>query len=155
MMIPLTVPEARRLLGMAGGTDEQQRPHLRWSHWRRMHQATAKRCHTARRARCHPPPTPAAPAPITVPIPGTPALTDALWARLVPLLPPCEGGRGRRPGEHRPILAGLLWMMRAGVGWREIPARFGAWQTLYSRYRLWCRDGTWARIVMALPPTEA
>jgi len=41
--------------------------------------------------------------------------------------------------------------MRAGVGRREIPVEFGAWQTLYSRYRLWCRDGTWARIIAALP----
>jgi transposase len=80
-------------------------------------------------------------------------LSDMLWARLVPLLPR-ENGRGRRPGDDRAMCAGLLWMMRAGVGWWEIPVEFGTWQTLYSRYRLWCKDGTWARIIAALPSTE-
>jgi Putative transposase of IS4/5 family (DUF4096) len=148
----LTVPETRRLLGMAGRSDEQQRHQMHWSQWRRTHQAMARRCHAARRARCHPPPVHGQVQVITVA--GTPALTQELWARLAPLLPSCAGSRGRPPGAHRPILAGLLWMMRAGVGWREIPVAFGAWQTLYSRYRLWCHDGTWARIVAALPPTQ-
>ena len=149
----MTVPETRRLLGIASRTDAQQRHHLHWSQWRRTHQATAQRCHTARRARRQPPPLHGQGH--VVRVAGTPALTEGLWARLAPLLPPCEESRRRPPGAHRPILAGLLWMMRAGVGWREIPAEFGAWQTLYSRYRLWCREGTWARIVAALPSTEA
>jgi transposase len=150
MRVALTVPETRRLLSLAGGDAERQH-HLRWSQWRRTHQATAKRCHTARRAQRQPPMHRQG---HIIRVAGTPTLTEELWARLAPLLPPWQSSRGRPPGAHRPILAGLLWMMRAGVGWREIPTEFGAWQTLYSRYRLWCRDGTWGRIVAALPPTQ-
>jgi transposase len=85
-------------------------------------------------------------------VPGTPLLTDALWTDLAPLPPPRTGKRGRSPSDHRPILAGLLWMMHRGVGWREIPSGFGPWHTAYSRYQQWCRDGTWERIVASLPP---
>ncbi len=150
-MIPLTVPETRRLLHMAADTPEQQRHGLHWSHWRRAHQAMAKQCHTIRRAQRA---VPTQIAPLTLAVPGTPMLTDTLWVHLAPLLPPRTGKRGRSPSDHRPILAGLLWMMCTGVGWREIPPRFGPWQTVYSRYRQWCRDGTWERIVAAFPPTR-
>ncbi len=149
MLIPLTVPETRRLLNLSADMPEQRRHGLRWSHWRRTHQATAKRCHAARRARRD---VPSRGATLTIEVPGTPLLTDALWVQLAPLLPPRAGKRGRMPSDHRPILAGLFWMMRTGVGWREILPQFGPWHTVYSRYQLWGRDGTWARIVAALPP---
>ena len=149
MLIPLTVPETRRLLGESrDGTTQQHRLH--WSHWRRTHQATAKRGHVTRRKVNIPSVRVLL---IAIPIPGTPLLTEELWTCLAPLLPPHEGKRGRAPGKSRPILDGLLWMMHTGVGWRAIPPHFGPWQTIYSRYQQWCRDGTWKRIVaiMALP----
>ena len=80
-----------------------------------------------------------------VPVAGTPLLTDALWVRVVSLLPP-PPTRGRRQGAARPIVAGLLWMMHTGAAWREIPAAYGPWQTLYSRYQWWRRTGIWAQI---------
>jgi hypothetical protein len=147
VLIPLTVPEARRLLRISADTPERQRHGLRWSCWRRAHQATAKRCHAARRA-CRHVPTGAATVMV---VPSTPMLTDALWGGLAPLLPPRHGKRGRLPSDHRPILDGLLWMMGTGRGWRDIPPRFGPWHTLYSRYKQWCRDGTWERIVAVMP----
>ncbi len=150
MLIPLTIPETRRLVNLSTGTPEQRRHGLRWSYWRRAHQATAKRCHAARRARRD---VPTRGATRAVGVPGTPLLTDALWVQLAPLLPSRAGKRGRTPSDHRPILAGLFWMMRTGVGWREILPQFGPWHTVYSRYQQWGRDGTWARIVAALPPS--
>ena len=74
MRVALTVPETRRLLHASGCTAEQQRHHVHWSHWRRTHQATAKRCHAARRVPCHPPLVHGQAA--VVPVPGTPALSD-------------------------------------------------------------------------------
>lgn len=150
-MIPLTLPETRRLLCLGSAPPEQQRRVLHWSRWRRTHQATAKRWHAARRARRDVAPGAAT---RTTAVPGTPLLTDALWTHRALLLPPRGGKRGRPPGDHRPILAGLLWMMRTGVGGRAIPPSFGPWHTVYSRYQQWCRDGTWARIVAALPLTR-
>ncbi len=147
MLIPLTVPETRRLLQISVDTPKRRGHGLRWSYWRRAHQATARRCRAARRARRHLP-TGAA---TTLAVPGTPLLTEELWARLAPFLPPHHGKRGRLPGNHRPILDGLLWMMGTGRGWRDIPPQFGPWHTIYSRYQQWRRDGTWARVVAIMP----
>ncbi len=147
MLIPLTVPETRRLLTGGGNAPARQPQRLQWSHWRRRHQATAKRGHVARRMVN----TPSVPRTLTaISIPGTPLLTEGWWFHLAPLLPPRHGKRGRLPGDARPILDGLLWMMHTGGGWRGIPSRFGAWHTIYSRYQQWCRDGTWERVVAAL-----
>jgi transposase len=84
-----------------------------------------------------------------VPIAGTPLLTEALWAKLAPLLP-VPANKGRPRGETRPLLAGLLWMMHHGAGWRALPREHGSWHTLYSRYRLWVTTGVWAQITEAL-----
>ncbi len=91
---------------------------------------------------------------MAIAVSGTPALTDAGWARVAPLLP-ANGRRGQQWRDHRRILGGILWVMRAGAAWRELPAAFGACKTAYDRYARWRRDGTWARILAALtlPPT--
>ena len=99
-------------------------------------------------------PPPMAMLPLPIGVPGTPLLTDALWMHLAPLLPTRTRKRGRTPSDPRSILAGLFWMMRTGVGWREILPQFGPWHTVYSRYQQWRHDGTWARIIAALPPAD-
>jgi transposase len=52
--------------------------------------------------------------------------------------------------DHRPILNGLLYWLHTGVPWRDIPERYGPWQTLYARFRRWSRDGTWDRLLARL-----
>jgi hypothetical protein len=145
--VPLTVPEVRRLLHVAAEPAEHRPTARRWSCWRRAHQATARRCHAVRRARPHPPP--GEPALTVVTVPGTPPLTDGHWARLVPLLP-ANGRRGQQWQDHRGMLDGILWVMHTGAAWREVPATFGAWQTVHSRYQRWRRDGTWDAILSVL-----
>lgn len=103
-----------------------------------------------RRARQRPPPEGG--GLVAVAVPPTPPLTDAGWARIAPLLPR-NGRRGQQWGDHRRVLGGVLWVMRAGATWRELPAAFGASKTAYDRYARWRRDGTWARILAALTPT--
>ena len=148
-MVALSVPETRRLLVALAAPDGAREHLLRWSRWRRTHQATARRGHVARRAGGHPPPVRETEPPL-VAVPGTPALTDAGWARVAPLLIPASGQRGRPPRDHRLIVAGVLWVMRRGASWRAIPLSYGPWQTLASRYQRWRRDGTWARIMACL-----
>jgi len=148
-MVGLSVPEARRLVEALGAPPEERARLLRWSRWRRTHQAVARRGHVARRAR-RDAPRPADNGPPVIAVPGTPALTDAGWARVAALLAPARGKAGRPPQPHRPIVAGLIWLMRHGAGWREIPADYGPWQTLASRCQRWRRDGTWARVVAVL-----
>lgn len=102
----------------------------------------------ARRSRRTAPPGERQPATVGA-LPGTPLLTEALWAKLQPLLPvPANTGRPR--GATRPLLAGLLWMMHHGAGWRAVPHEYGSWHTLYSRYRLWVNTGVWDAITAIL-----
>jgi len=81
---------------------------------------------------------------------ATPALTDACWARLAPRLPPQKPARGRPALDHRQIVKGMLWVMRTGRTWRDLPEAFGAWHTVYSRYRRWQSEGLWQQIIDAL-----
>jgi TetR/AcrR family transcriptional regulator, cholesterol catabolism regulator len=73
-------------------------------------------------------------------------LTDAAWERIEPLLPRADG-RGRRWRDHRQVVNGILWRLRSDAPWRDIPDRYGPWQTCYERYKRWDEDGTWARLL--------
>jgi transposase len=77
-------------------------------------------------------------------------LTDEEWARLAPLLPALTRQRGGRWPDHRQVLNGILFRARSGVPWRDLPERYGPWQTCYKRFARWEADGTWARIEAAL-----
>jgi transposase len=48
------------------------------------------------------------------------------------------------------VIDGVAWKYRTGSPWRDMPEDFGPWQTVYSRFRRWARDGTWHRILTAL-----
>ena len=73
-------------------------------------------------------------------------LTDEDWARLAPLMPR-SGPKGGRPwAEHRLIVEGIVWRYRTGCPWRDLPAEFGPWQTVWARHRTWSEDGTWDKI---------
>ena len=78
-------------------------------------------------------------------------LTDAEWARLRPLLPPQRPRVGRPRHDHRIVLGGILWVVRNGASWRDLPLRYGKWERAYRRYRLWSDTGLWERILRALP----
>ncbi len=73
-------------------------------------------------------------------------LTDAAWARLEPLLPP-NGQRGGQWQGHRKVINGILWKLRTGAPWRDVPARYGPWQTCADRLYRWRRDGTWDQLL--------
>ncbi len=73
-------------------------------------------------------------------------LTDEAWARIAPLLSE-NGRRGGRWSDHREVVNGILWKLRAGAPWRDLPARYAPWQTCYDRFVRWRRDGTWDRLL--------
>ncbi|MBB3733900.1 transposase [Nonomuraea dietziae] len=73
-------------------------------------------------------------------------LTDKAWQRIEPLLPVADGG-GRPWRDHREVINGILWRLRTGAPWRDIPERYGPWQTCYGRFKRWEEDGTWARLL--------
>lgn len=80
---------------------------------------------------------------------GRGGLTNDEWARLRPYLPK-SGKRGGRWASHRRIINGILYRNRTGVPWRDLPARFGKWKTVYERHRRWSADGTWDRLFAAV-----
>jgi transposase len=76
-------------------------------------------------------------------------LSDAQWELIKDLLP-APKGRGRKPADPRVMLNGMLWVLRTGAPWRDLPERFGPWQTVYGRFNAWSQDGTFDRIVNRL-----
>ena len=78
------------------------------------------------------------------------SLTQEDWDRVAPLLPPPYAGVGRPPLDHQLLLEGMLWIMGRGASWRELPQRFGKWNTVYCRYRKWRREGLWQRLLAVL-----
>ena len=77
-------------------------------------------------------------------------LTEAEWARLAPLLPPQKPASGRPAEDHRRILNGILWKLRTGAPWRDLPERYGSWSTVHSRFRRWRLAGVWDRVFAAV-----
>ena len=81
-------------------------------------------------------------------------MTDSEWFRIKDMFPPehsKEGKRGRPAKyENRRIMNGILWIARTGAPWRELPDRYGKWQAVYARFRLWKQLGIFAAIFAAL-----
>lgn len=72
-------------------------------------------------------------------------LTDADWSRLEPLLP-SAGGRGRPGRPHRLMLEAMLWIVRTGAPWRDLPREYGSWQTVYTRWSRWSQKDVLKRV---------
>lgn len=77
---------------------------------------------------------------------GRGEITDTAWATVGPLLPG-NGKRGQQWRDHRQVLHGILWKLRTGAPWRDLPERYGPWRTVYARFVRWQRDGTWDRLL--------
>jgi Putative transposase of IS4/5 family (DUF4096) len=148
----LSLPEVRRLLQALGESEEHQAHRLHWSRFRRQHQKRAQHFQRLRRARQ----APAVSADLATPLRllGVPALTDEDWEQVRPLLPPQKPQTGRPAVDHRLVVEGMLWVVRTGSTWRELPERFGPWSTVFSRYQRWCQEGLWDRILQVLLPTD-
>ena len=77
---------------------------------------------------------------------GRHELTDAQWARIEHLLP--SGVRRGRPwNDHRRTLNGILWILRTGAPWRDLPQRYGAFTSVHDRFSRWRADDTLDRIL--------
>src|SRR6516165_3337581 len=70
-------------------------------------------------------------------------LTDAQWAMLEPTFRPRRrpDGRGRPWTDARAILNGILWVLRTGAPWADLPARYPPYQTCHRRFQQWARSG--------------
>ena len=79
---------------------------------------------------------------------GSVCLTDAQWAKIEPLLPRLpRSRRGGRPWvANRAVIDGILWVLKTGARWRDLPAEYPSPSTCWRRLRRWDEDGTWLRI---------
>src|SRR5271163_234374 len=79
-------------------------------------------------------------------------LTDAQWATLEPLFRPKRrsDGRGRPWRDTRAVLHGVLWILRTGAQWRELPSKYPPYQTCHRRFQSWQRSGLLTRLLRKL-----
>ena len=79
-------------------------------------------------------------------------LTAAQWEKLKPLLAPKRRseGRGRPWRDTQAVLNGVLWVLRTGAPWHDLPDRYPPYQTCHRRFQQWQRDGTLTGMLHAL-----
>ena len=68
-------------------------------------------------------------------------LKDEQWELIKDVFGP-PAATGRPPRDRRQVIDGILWVLNTGVAWRDLPAEFGPWQTVWHRYNQWNGDGT-------------
>ena len=76
-------------------------------------------------------------------------LTDERWQRMANYFP-SNGKRGGQWLDHRTVVNGILWILCSGAAWRDLPERYGKYQTVHRRHLLWRSDGTWERVLRGL-----
>jgi transposase len=77
-------------------------------------------------------------------------LSDAQFERIKDLLPGKAGDPGRRGADNRLFVNGVLWVLRSGAHWNDLPERYGKWKTVHTRFSRWAKAGVWERVFEAL-----
>lgn len=78
------------------------------------------------------------------------AISDAAWERVKDRCPGRPGQSGWTSKDNRLFLDAVLWIAKTGAPWRDLPERFGKWNSVWKRFDRWCRKGTWQQIFAAL-----
>jgi transposase len=77
-------------------------------------------------------------------------LTEKQYECVAPLLPGKEGDPGRTGANNRLFLEAVLWIARTGSPWRDLPERFGHWNSIWRRFRRWALKGVFERVFNSL-----
>src|SRR5881628_1508097 len=73
-------------------------------------------------------------------------VSDTVWEKIEALLPGKKSDRGVTAKDNRLFLEAVLWRARAGLPWRDLPAEFGNWNSVFTRFRRWVRREVFERI---------
>jgi len=73
-------------------------------------------------------------------------ISDEAWAAIGPLFPQVKS-TGRPPVDRRIVVEATAWRFRTGAPWRDLPERFGNWNTIYKNFNRWSDAGVWARVL--------
>ena len=77
-------------------------------------------------------------------------LSDEQWERIRELLPGKVGDPGRSGRDNRQFVNGVLWVLRSGAHWHDLPERYGKWKSVHTRFSRWAKAGVWERMFEAL-----
>lgn len=77
-------------------------------------------------------------------------LTDVQWARIESLVPGKKGDRGRAGKDNRLFVDAVLWILRTGAPWRDLPPECGRWNSVFVRFNRWSAKGIWESIFKVL-----
>ena len=73
-------------------------------------------------------------------------LSDRQWDRISGLLPGKASDPGRTGVDNRVFVDGVLWVLRSGAHWHDLPTRYGKWKSVHKRFTRWARNGVWDRV---------
>jgi len=77
-------------------------------------------------------------------------LSEAQWEKIKDLLPGRVESVGRTAVDNRLFVNGVLWVLRSGARWHDLPERYGKYKSVHKRFVRWARSGVWERIFSAL-----
>jgi len=77
-------------------------------------------------------------------------LTDAQWQRISGLMRGKASDPGRSGSDNRRFVNGVLWVLRSGAHWHDLPERYGKWKTVHKRFTRWAKAGVWERLFAEL-----
>ena len=73
-------------------------------------------------------------------------LSDEQWEMIGDLLPGKVGDPGRSGNDNRRFVNGVLWVLRSGAHWQDLPERYGKWKSVHKRFTRWAKAGVWERV---------
>ena len=73
-------------------------------------------------------------------------LTSVQWRRIEKFLPGKAGDPGRTAQDNLTFVNGVLWVLRSGAHWHDLPERYGKWKTLHKRFTRWAKAGVWEKM---------
>jgi|SRR5215204_1277525 len=77
-------------------------------------------------------------------------LSDETWASIAPHLPPERGRKARPATDNRRMVNAVLWVLRTGAPWRDLPEHYPPWQSVYTRFSRWSANGIWTSVLLQL-----
>jgi transposase len=78
-------------------------------------------------------------------------MTDEQWDRIKDMVPPeRSGGKDRPAKDNRMMINAIIWILKTGAPWRDLPERYGSWNSVYSRYSRRTKRGIWGKIFFEL-----
>jgi transposase len=74
-------------------------------------------------------------------------LTDEQWEGIRGLLPPERGRKARPAKDNRPMVNAMVWILRSGAPWRDLPPHYGPWKSVWRRFSRWRQQGIWQKVL--------